>query len=140
MPDFNTFKTMKTIIHMLTIFLVVNSAIIFANTTKPVINKPVQSAMTMQTGMIDPVRIIPSGVESTDGTDVGNAAILVAKLAPVTPAEADFEDTIFPAPVEISALAPTPHSAPDFEDAAVELDSVAADVAPSTPVEADFLD
>jgi len=63
----------------------------------------------------------------------------IAALAPVTPAEAVFED-IIPAVNDISVLAPVMPAEADFTDTPSVIVVDPSDLAPMTPAEADFDD
>jgi hypothetical protein len=105
---------------------------------------PHQKTKTMKTAMILLVTVLTLQFNmlfaGTDGTSISTAnsekAVITLALAPVTPAEATFEDVT--APADFSFLAPGTPSVATFDDILQNKDMPT--LAPVTPAEADFSD
>ena len=81
----------------------------------------------------------PAYAEFTDGTEFKASPVtLVRNLAPVTPKEADFDDASLPVKVTTAQLAPASPKEPDFEETDFAVVVTPCTLAPATPSEADF--
>ncbi|MEI7500145.1 MAG: hypothetical protein WCK84_06810 [Bacteroidota bacterium] len=109
---------MKTKILLLTTFIALNASMIFAH-------NPEYNSMKL---------------EFTDGIEqMAPPEIMIMKLAPTTPKEAEFEEENTFDLINIEKLAPETPKESDFEDTNLLNPVVIDKLAPTTPAEADFL-
>ncbi len=128
---------MKTTIKILILLMVMAPAIHFAYNAKNNHRKIITSGFSKTAQ--NPLQVTPLIFTDNDGTEADPGfEVAVSKLAPVTPAEAEFEDIPDASPVDVSALAPSTPAAADFEQPEAAGNPVYPLLAPIPPAEADF--
>ncbi|MEI7662136.1 MAG: hypothetical protein WCK34_08060 [Bacteroidota bacterium] len=128
---------MKTTIKILILLMGMAPAIHYANGSGHCNGKPITTefSKTIQNAPQE----TPLLFADNDGTEAAPGfEVAVSKLAPVTPAEAEFEDIPDASPVDISALAPSTPAAADFEQPGASGNPAYPLFAPIPPAEADF--
>ena len=128
---------MKSTIQILTLLLALNSALLFAADSTDYHGFSETKAGPPTSKKNSHLALNTTNITEASAS-INNTAILIAKLAPVTPAEADFEETEDLTSVNISTLAPLSHTMPDFEETDDLLGSPAIPLSPCPPTEADF--
>ena len=130
---------MKTIFQILTILFSMNSAFLFANSSNDGNEKKEVKKVTIGICVNNPIQVAPLAIDLRTGSNLtANAEILIAKLVPVTPTEADFEECDDAAQVDISTLTYSIPKILDFEETEITTLPVLFAIAPAEPLEADF--
>jgi hypothetical protein len=112
---------MKTIINSLIAVWILSATMLFAGGADPNFS----SGLPLSTG--------------GNAFKLNNTEMVISKLAPVTPREADFEESVVMLQVTIRQLSPVTPKETDFEDADAIVTVASLQLAPVTPPEADFI-
>ena len=130
---------MKSTIQILTLLLALNSAMLFAADSTDY-HGFTETKAGPATGKKNSSSHIALNTNNTPDASalINNTAFIIARLAPVTPSEADFEETEDFSPINISTLAPSVYSMPEFEENEYLPASPASPLSPCPPTEADF--
>lgn len=102
---------MKTINTLLITFLVLSANLLFAGNDRDFMSAARESA-PVSTILLAPVTPAEA---SFDDTAVSDCNLTIEELAPLTPVEADFNDSIANIPVTTTVLAPTTPAFADFD-------------------------
>jgi hypothetical protein len=128
---------MKSTIQLLTLLLALNSVMLFAADSTDFHGFSETKAGPATSKKNTHLALNTNNITEVSAT-INNTAVLIARLAPVTPSEADFEETEDISSINITTLAPSTHSMPDFEETDYLPASPATSLSPCPPSEADF--
>ncbi|MCX6305917.1 MAG: hypothetical protein NT040_13225 [Bacteroidetes bacterium] len=132
---------MKTATYTLIVLLTITTSLLFAGIVKPNSCKPGSAGMKAGIDLVTPLTVSPNLTGFSDGLESKNTnEILVSKLAPTTPKEAEFENGGLPVQIDINRLSPNVLKEAEFEETVDSGSLTRGILAPVPPAEADFME